>query len=249
VIEITLGIPLFRSAAFLPALFDKLEGLKSPPAELIFVDDASPDDSADMAEEFIEAWPGTARIVRLGVNLGIAAAYNRIAQESASTWVQILDADDYPASADYYDKVLPNLDPDTAVLVTAVESNARLLDRGARFFAPLISRTPPPWLPLLGSVATRSGVLYRRSVLVDSPFPDPAYPGSDVIHLAMMRQHHRCRYEAAASIHYRIHPGASSAQPRSYAQYRQALARLPLATRMTHLVDLGARRIGQVMSR
>lgn len=248
VTELTLGIPLFRSAEFLPALFDRLKALNTPPTELIFVDDASPDDSAEIVAGFIAAWPGTARMVLHASNLGIAAAYNRIAHEAATTWVHILDADDYPASADYYDRVLADLEG-TDVLVTAVESNARLLDRGARLFAPMIPRTPPAWLPLLGSVATRSGVVYRRSILLDSPFPDPGYPGSDVIHLATLRQQYRCRFEAAARIHYQIHPGASSAQSRSYAPFRRALETLPFATRLAHLIDLGARRIGQAMAR
>lgn len=247
--EITLGIPLFRSAAFLPALLGRLEELSTRPAEVLFIDDASPDQSADLATAFIASWSDTARIVRHKANLGIAATYNRIVSESACTWVHILDADDYPASADYYEKVMPSLDAETDVLVTALESNARLLDRGARLLAPKVPRAPPPWLPLLGSVATRSGVVYRRSVLMESPFPDPAYPGSDVIHLAALRQHHSCRFEATARIHYRIHPGAASTQSRSYLPYREALARFPLTTRVAHLVDLGARRIGQALSR
>lgn len=248
-IDLTLGIPLFRSAVFLPSLFARLDGLRTPPTEVVFVDDASPDASADLAGAFSRAWPGKARIVRHDANLGIAATYNRIASESACEWVHILDADDYPASADYYDLVLPCLDPETDVLVTSVESNVGLLDRGASLFAPRVPRAPPAWLPLLGSVATRSGVIYRRSVLLDSPFPDPAYPGSDVIHLAGLRQHRRCRFESSARIHYRIHPGAASAQARSHAAYREALARFPVATRVAHLVDLGARRIGQALVR
>ena len=247
--DLTLGIPLFRSAAFLPSLFVRLEGLRTPPTEVLFVDDASPDASGDLAREFCRTWLGNARVVRHDANLGIAATYNRLASESACEWVHILDADDYPASADYYDLVLPLLDAGTDVLVTSVESNVGLVDRGASLFAPRVPRVPPAWMPLLGSVATRSGVIYRRSVLLDSPFPDPAYPGSDVIHLAGLRQHYRCRFEPRARVHYRIHPGAASGQVRSYAQYREALASFPVRTRIAHLIDLGARRIGQALAR
>lgn len=247
--DVTLGIPLFRSAEFLPSLLARLEELNPPPAEIVFVDDASPDDSAKIATAFAARWPGKARVVRHESNRGIAASYNRIAAESTSEWVHILDADDYPCSSNYYAKVLDCLGPHADVVVTSVESNARLLDRGARLFATRISHAPPPWLPLLGSVATRSGVIYRRSVLMELPFPDPAYPGSDVIHLATLRQVYRCRFEPTAIIHYRIHPGATSSQRRNHAAYRAALARLPMATRVAHLVDLAARRLGQALTR
>lgn len=249
-IDLTLGIPLYRSAAFLPELLARLEQLTLSPRELIFVDDASPDDSGDVAARFIATrWKGPARIVRHPINLGIAAAYNRVALEACSEWIHILDADDYPVSPDYYNHVKSRLDSDIDLLVTSLESNSELLDRGARLVAPWIPTKPPAWLPLLGSVATRSGVVYRRSLLLAFPFPEPAYPGSDVAHLAVLRQRFRCRFDATARVHYTIHPGASSAQQRNYRQFRQAVARLPATARVAHLADLGLRRLGQVFAR
>lgn len=247
--DLSLGIPLYRSAPFLPGLFDRLRRTSTPPAEIVFVDDASPDDSCELAARFAAEWAGTARVLRNDANRGIAATYNRLAMEAKSPWVQILDADDYPVGEDYFARVIRRLDDRIDMLVTSVESNARLLDAGARAVAPFIPRLPPPWLPLLGSVATRSGVIYRRSLLLDLAFPDPAYPGSDVIHLAVLRQRFRCAFEAEARVYYAVHPGASSAQARTYVRFRQALAQLPVAARAAHLVDLGLRRLGQAIVR
>ena len=51
--KVTLGIPLHNSAPFLDELFTCLRGLDPAPAEIIFLDDASNDDSAARVDGFL----------------------------------------------------------------------------------------------------------------------------------------------------------------------------------------------------
>src|SRR6516225_4647839 len=90
--KVTLGIPLHNSAPFLDELFTCLRGLDPAPAEIIFLDDASNDDSAARVDGFLASGAvAGARLVRSERNLGIAGAYNRLAQEASSEWIQVLD--------------------------------------------------------------------------------------------------------------------------------------------------------------
>jgi len=246
--DVSLGIPVFISAAFLDELCACLRQLQPPPTEILLLDDASTDDSWAHLTKFA-ANPGVSaavRILRNEKNLGIAGSYNRLAREAHGQWLQILDADDLPAQADFYARVLPALQGDADVIVTGLRSNARLLDICARAFAWLVPRRPPHWWPLLGSVATRAGVLYRRSCLIEHPFADPAYPGSDVIHLLDLRTTHRCEFLPRARVFYRVHTAAqSSHRGRDYTAYRQHLARFGAPTRVLHGLDLRLRQVGQ----
>jgi glycosyltransferase involved in cell wall biosynthesis len=248
--KVTLGIPLHNSAPFLDELFTCLRGLDPAPAEIIFLDDASNDDSAARVDGFLASGAvAGARLVRSERNLGIAGAYNRLAQEASSEWIQVLDADDLIAEPDFFARVDNALNNDADLVVTALRSNARVLNACARALSPLVPRRPPAWWPLLGSFATRAGVLYRRARLLALPFPDPAYPGSDVIHLLKLRNIGRCIYNSRAHVFYRVHRAAQSSQARDYTRYRSELGAFGGAVRFTHRLDLTLRRLGQAWAR
>lgn len=250
-IDLTLGIPLYRSAAFLPELFAHLRALHALPREIVFLDDASPDDSARLVKQFIaEIGSRTeTRLITHPRNLGIAAAYNCLAAEAHQPWVQILDSDDYPVEADYYDRVGEVLAGTGAnVVVTALRGDAGVF-KLTRGFEHLVPRRPPDWWPLLGSFATRSGIIYRREALRNQPFADPAFPGSDVVHLLALRRGRRARFVAAAHVYYRVHAAATSGQLRDYSRYLASLAPFDATTRLTHRLDLSLRRLGQWWTR
>jgi glycosyltransferase involved in cell wall biosynthesis len=246
-IEVSLCIPMYRSAAFLAELFGRLRKLDPLPAEIILFDDASPDDSLEMASDFAaDPPPGTrVRVLQSERNGGIAAAYNRLALEAQSTWLHILDADDYPLETDFYARIEPELRSDTDVVITSIDTSSTLLGTGNRLFAGLVPARPPRWWPLLGSFATRSGAVYRRERILELPFPEPAYPGSDVIHLLGLHNGRNCSYMRHAHVHYRIHEGATSSQARDYGPYLESLTRLELPTRLVFRIDLAFRRFGQ----
>lgn len=248
---LTLAIPMYRSAGFLGELFQRLRQMQPLPAEILLLDDASPDDSLALARAFAAAPPeGTVvRVLANDRNLGIAAAYNRLVGESRQAWIHILDADDYPLEADFYARIAPELLGDATLVVTAMDAADGVLRTGNAMLGWLVPRRPPAWWPLLGSFATRSGVIYRTDALRTSPFTDPAYPGSDVIHFLAMRRGASCVYSRAGHVHYRIHAGATSSQNRDYSRYIDELRKQSWATRMTHLADLRLRRMGQQWDR
>ncbi|GAA0714556.1 glycosyltransferase family A protein [Dokdonella soli] len=245
--EISLGIPVFNSARFLDELFNNLCMLDPIPAEIVFLDDASSDDSASRIEHFIAEHGAAvgARLIRSERNAGIAGAYNRLAHEARSDFVQLLDADDILADIDFYARVQPALRDNIDIVITGLRSNARLLDLCSRAFGKIVPRQLPPWWPVLGSFATRAGVIYRRQRLLEAPFPDPMWPGSDVVHLLQLRRRETCVFLAQPRVLYRVHRDAQSSRQRDYASYRHALAQFDCPTRVTHLLDLGLRDVGR----
>lgn len=245
--EISLCIPVFNSAMFLDELFACLRALSPPPTEIVFLDDASMDDSVHRIRAFAaDHVPSVSvRVLANERNVGIAAAYNRLAQEARGEWVQLLDADDRPVDVDYYARTSAALAADCDLVVTGLDSNAALLALGARLLGPLVPRHPPSWWPLLGSFATRAGVLYRRQLLLDHPFPDPAWPGSDVVHLLALRSGGRCTFLRKPRVFYRVHSGAQSSVHRDYSVYRRHLAGYGRTIRWAYRFDLALRRMGQ----
>jgi glycosyltransferase involved in cell wall biosynthesis len=242
---ISLGIPLFRSECFLAELLDRLSRLAPSPREIIFLDDASPDNCLAMASEFVASAPCPVKLVRNTENQGIAAAYNRLATEASSEWLHILDADDYPVETDFYARVARGLEPKTLLAVAGIESTSRTIKWGNRIFARVVPTHPPQWWPLLGSFATRSGVIYRREAISAHQFPDPAYPGSDVVHLLQLRASGRSVFIRDAHIHYRIHEGATSSKQRDYSVFVNKMNQFDLPTRLAHRLDLALRTLGQ----
>lgn len=248
---VSLCIPVFRSSAFLPVLFERLGALKPAPSEILFLDDASPDNSAAMVRQFIETVaPATdVRLLTNTANTGIAGAYNRLAREARGEWVHILDADDYPLEPDFYARIARAVRPGCDVIVTALRSNSRVLNFGASSLGWMVPQEPPLWWPLLGSFATRSGVVYRRNQLLRQLFPDPAFPGSDVIHLLRLRRDRGCLYVGDAHVYYRVHASAASSGERSFDRYRTELQEFNAASRWAHRLDLAARMLGQRLVR
>jgi glycosyltransferase involved in cell wall biosynthesis len=227
VLDLTLGVPLKNSAAHLPALLASLETQSCLPAQILFVDDGSSDHSLDIVEAFaarLTRWP--IRIERNESNIGIGAVYNQIAAAARQTWIQILDADDY-LLGDYYRQIAPYLDGDSAVIVTALRSNLALLDLLNAAAGPLVPKRLPRRLPVLGGLATRSGVVYRTALLQRRPFIDPAFDGSDILHLMRLRAAGHFTYVHRAKVYYRVHAGAATSRRKSVNMYWRQLRKYP----------------------
>lgn len=251
-LDLTIGVPLYRSAAFLPELCTRLAALDPAPRRVVLLDDASPDDSAALAQAFVDTCRGATawQLLRNKDNLGIAGSYNRLVRSADTTWVQILDADDFPTRSDFFAPLQPHMQlPHVGCVVSGITSNSRALLLGNRLFAGFVPSSPPPWLPLLGSFATRSGVLYRRRLLESEAFIDPAFPGSDVIHFLRLRRHMGCRFEPKSRVFYRVHDGAQSSMHRDESRFLAALAEFNWPTRVMARADLALRRAGQRWSR
>jgi GT2 family glycosyltransferase len=80
-------IPHFNRRDLLDPLFESLHAQTRPFDEIILVDNGSSDDSAALAER------QQATVLRLGTNLGFAAAVNRGIETTTADWVAILNND------------------------------------------------------------------------------------------------------------------------------------------------------------
>ena len=238
---------MHNSASFLDELFDCLRHLDPFPVEIVFLDDASTDDSLPRLQRFAVETRNRVpvRVLENERNAGIAGTYNHLAREARGEFLQILDADDLLVDRDFYARVQSSLQDDVDIVITGLRSNARLLDACSRTLGGTLPQRPPSWLPLLGSFATRAGVIYRRARLLEVPFPDPAWPGSDVIHLLRLRRTGGCVFLAQPRVFYRVHCDARSSQERDYSAYLYALKQLDRTTRTLHRLDLALRGIGQ----
>jgi glycosyltransferase involved in cell wall biosynthesis len=250
-VEVSLGIPVYNSSPFLDGLFACLRSLEPLPDEIILLDDASTDDSLQRLHEFAASCDLAVpvRVESNEQNAGIAGAYNRLALEANGEWLQLLDGDDVLVERDYFAQVRTELDSRNHLVITGLDSNSALLAKGSWLLRSLVPRHPPAWWPLLGSFATRSGVIYRRQLVVDQPFPDPMYPGSDVIHLLKMRRGGRCVFMPRPRVFHRVHEKSQSSRSRDYTAYRKQLARFGLVTRLAYGLDIALRRMGHRWSR
>ena len=80
-------IPTWNRRDLLATLLQNLAGQARPFEEIIVVDNGSTDDSAELA-----AGVG-ARVLKMGRNLGFAAAVNRGIEATDAEWVAILNND------------------------------------------------------------------------------------------------------------------------------------------------------------
>jgi len=187
--DYTVIVVTHNHAETLSACFDAVAALEPPPTEIVVVDNASLDGSAELVETRTDTG---LRLFRESTNTGFAAAINRGLAETTAPWVLLLNPDCAPKS-DFVAQMLaaaertpnPNeigsitgrlirstdaaLNPgrvlDAAGMV--VTSSGRHFDRGAG--EPDDGRyLEPAWV--FGGTGAAS--LYRRSALADVAYPD-----------------------------------------------------------------------------
>jgi glycosyltransferase involved in cell wall biosynthesis len=92
---VTFVVPCYRLAHYLPECVASIVAQDHPAIEILILDDASPDDTADASVALIAAHPGhRIRYVRNETNLGNIRTYNRGIGLAAGDYVWILSPDD-----------------------------------------------------------------------------------------------------------------------------------------------------------
>ena len=226
-LDLTLGVPIKNSAAYLPELLASLEAQDYFPAQILFLDDGSTDNSLRIVRSFSERKAGwNIHIDRNETSVGIGAAYNQIAAAARQTWVQILDADDYLTKG-FYREIAAHLTGEVVGIVSGVRSNLFLLNLLNAVVGPFIPKRLPPGLPVLGGLATRSGVVYRKTALQRRPFIESAFDGSDILHLIQLRSDGPFTYVRKANVFYRVHTGAASSRRKPVSPYWRQLGKTP----------------------
>jgi len=89
----TVIVVTHNHAETLPACFDAVAALEPPPAEIVVVDNASSDSSAELVEARTDAG---LRLIREHTNTGFAAAVNRGLAETSAPWILLLNPDCAP---------------------------------------------------------------------------------------------------------------------------------------------------------
>jgi len=116
-------IPTWNRRDLLATLLQSLSAQTCPLAEIIVVDNGSEDDSAELAAR------ARARVLRMGRNLGFAAAVNRGIEAADAEWVAILN-NDVTMEPDWLAKLLAAAQEDvwfaTGKILQA--ANCRLVD-------------------------------------------------------------------------------------------------------------------------
>ncbi|MCX8491690.1 MAG: glycosyltransferase, partial [Cyclobacteriaceae bacterium] len=92
-VKVSIIIPIYKSKAFLPFLFDCLLKQTLSSIEIIAVNDGSPDDSGLTCEEYA-AVDKRVKVIHKQ-NGGAASAVQRGLDESVGEYVMFLDADDW----------------------------------------------------------------------------------------------------------------------------------------------------------
>ncbi len=95
----TAVIPTWNRRDLLLNLFESLAAQTRPFDEIIVVDNGSTDDSAELAER------AGAKVLRMGRNVGFAAAVNRGIEAAATDWIAILN-NDVTCEPDWLEKLL-----------------------------------------------------------------------------------------------------------------------------------------------
>ena len=92
-------MPCFSHAAYLPEALESIVGQTRLPDEVIFIDDHSPDGTAQIVRAFVDgpSWPALVRhqLLTNAENLGQAASLNRGIEAANSDLVMVLNDDDY----------------------------------------------------------------------------------------------------------------------------------------------------------
>jgi len=180
---ITVVVPAFNAARYLPEALASVAGQTSLPDEVLVVDDGSTDDTAAVAAAFAKTSPFPIRVWSRE-NGGAAAARNAGIREASGSWIAFLDADDvYEPGAIATFRRVHEAFPDvrwiggdfsvvSADLSTVTRTSMREGERTYRLFEQAFETGSPvrlktPWQAALGVCFTlASAMTVRRDVLL-----------------------------------------------------------------------------------
>ncbi len=129
--DVTLVIPVYNRAAYLPRLFQSLQRLSYAALKVILVDNGSTDDSPSLCQTFAEEAHFPVEVVR-EEKCGANAARNRGLSLCRTQWVYFFDSDD-EISPDFLDKIQPGRhDSDVIFFPTCQQVGDRKMVRDYR---------------------------------------------------------------------------------------------------------------------
>jgi glycosyltransferase involved in cell wall biosynthesis len=156
-VKISVVIPAYNAAHFLPRCLKSVFAQTLKPDEVIVVDDGSTDNTAEIAAAL------GARVISRR-NGGLSAARNTGIQGASSEWIALLDADDMWAP-EKLERQVACLRPETVLVYTGVRS---FDDSGVRGERPAIDAISARKMLRYCNPITPSTVLVRREAVVQN---------------------------------------------------------------------------------
>ncbi|MBD3179012.1 MAG: poly-beta-1,6 N-acetyl-D-glucosamine synthase, partial [Candidatus Latescibacteria bacterium] len=200
-------IPAYNEARNIGEVLENVSRIDYPDFEVLVVDDASTDRTAEIVERF--AGEGKARLIRKKHNQGKAMALNDAIPCSRGEILLIIDADASP-EPDILKYMIPHF---RYPRVAGVTGNPRVYNRGTLLgklqaieFSSIISiqrRAQRIW----GRLMTMSGVVgaFRRSALYHVGLYSPEMATEDIdITWKLQMKHYDVRYEARSVVWMRV---------------------------------------------
>ena len=166
---VSVVIPAFNSEKWIKSTLDSVLAQSYPRLEIIVVDDGSADRTAVLAEQALNGFPGSWRVVRQE-NKGVSAARNRGWHAAHGSWIQFLDSDDLlaPDKINLQMAVAQNSPQQIAVVYSrwqrVAEKEGQLLPV-EEVRTPQVDGKPPASLLITKNVILPGAYLMRREWL------------------------------------------------------------------------------------
>ena len=156
--RLSILIPTWNAEATVERALDSVLAEHAIPLEVVVVDDASTDGTADIVAAIAERDPRVV-LVRLRANGGVSAARNRGLATVRGEWVAFLDADDLllPGALDAL--MAPTRDPGVRVVI-----GQRIQNDGERRWISKGYDNADVRLPGRKSIATHPGLMYYAAI-------------------------------------------------------------------------------------
>jgi glycosyltransferase involved in cell wall biosynthesis len=99
-LRLSVVIPMYKASPWIEATLQSVvsQTYAADQLEILAIDDASPDDSAEVASAFLSKQPHQSRVVRQASNGGLLATRNAGLRLAGGEWIQFLDQDDLLSS-------------------------------------------------------------------------------------------------------------------------------------------------------
>jgi glycosyltransferase involved in cell wall biosynthesis/O-antigen/teichoic acid export membrane protein len=202
-VRISVVIPAYNAAAFLPRCLESVYAQTLQPDEIIVVDDGSTDNTAELAEEL------GARVVHRP-NGGLSAARNTGILAATNEWIGLLDADDMWAH-DKLERQVACIRHDTALVYTGI----RIIDDiGIRSERPAVdARLARKMLRYRNPITPSSALVKRSAVLQTGGFREDIHACEDWEMWVRLLPFGQFERVTDTLTDYYVHPGSISASP------------------------------------
>jgi len=136
--KITAIVPLYNGGPFIASAIDAILAQKTPPLEVIIVDDGS----TDHGPSIVSGYGSAVKFIRHARNQGVQAARNSGIAEARGDWIAFCDQDDiwrpdYLSAANDLHRVAPEVN---FIFANFKMSREDILDKHAKF-----DQAPPGW--------------------------------------------------------------------------------------------------------